>query len=148
MEERTRCFLLHPLHSPGTRSQGPDPGHISSLERRKANGHANLGLATAQFSGLRRALHPRQVASGRRRPGADGRAGQIGGCIGTVSKHVGIRGLEELDIVLHAAVGTFRLLQAILQVLQSALVAAVSVITSPPQLAKFSLGPAQLGLKV
>lgn len=32
---------------------------------------------------------------------------------GTFSKHIGIRRLEELDIVLHAAVGALRLLQPI-----------------------------------
>jgi hypothetical protein len=51
-----------------------------------------------------RAPSPRKVASGRGRSGPDGRAGQVGG-IGAISKHIGIRGLEELDIVLHAAVG-------------------------------------------
>lgn len=53
-----------------------------------------------------------------------------------------------MDIILHAAVGTLRLLQAIFQILQAALVSAIRIITSPPQLAKFCLGPAQLSLKV
>lgn len=66
------------------------------------------------------------MASGGRRSGADGRAGQVGG-IWTVPKHVGIGRLEELDVVLHAAVGALRLLQAVFQVLQPALVAAVSL---------------------
>lgn len=69
---------------------------------------------------------PDRRASDRRRPGADGRAGQVGR-VRTIPKHVGIGGLEELDVVLHAAVGALRLLQAIFQVLQPALVAAVSL---------------------
>lgn len=44
-----------------------------------------------------------------RRTGAAGGAQQ-----GTFSKNVGIGRLEELDVVLHAAVGALRLLQPIL----------------------------------
>lgn len=73
-----------------------------------------------------RAPGPRLAGLGGRRSGADGRAGEEGS-VGTVPKHVGIRRLEELDVVLHAAIGALRLLQAIFEVLQPALVATVSL---------------------
>lgn len=88
-----------------------------------------LGNSTPQFSGQQSGAsspRPKPAASGWRRSGADGRAGQVGS-VRTVPKHVGIGRLEELDVVLHAAVGALRLLQAILQVLEPALVATVSL---------------------
>lgn len=96
---------------------------------RKAKRLSGYGLPTRQFpwpqSGPR-APGPSRAASGGRRPGADGRAGQVGS-VRAVPKHVGVGRLEELHVVLHAAVGALRLLQAVLQVLQPALVAAVGL---------------------
>lgn len=83
-------------------------------------GDYSVPTASVQAPGTSRA------ASGRRRPGADGRAGQVGS-VRAVPEHVGVGRLEELDVVLHAAVGALRLLQAVFQVLQPALVAAVSL---------------------
>lgn len=101
--------------------------HFITGRERKTNRLSRYGLATCQFpwhqSGL---LAQDRQASDRRRSGADGRAGQVGS-VRTIPEHVGIGRLEELDVVLHAAVGALRLLQAIFQVLQPALVAAVSL---------------------
>lgn len=84
-------------------------------------------MATRQFPWHQPGLLARdRQASDRRRPGADGRAGQVGG-VRAVPEHVGVGRLEELDVVLHAAVGALGLLQAVFQVLQPALVAAVSL---------------------
>lgn len=84
-----------------------------------------LGPSSVPMASIR-APRPRPAALGRRRSGADGRAGQVGR-VGTVPEHVGIGRLEELDVVLHAAIGALRLLQAILEVLEPALVATVSL---------------------
>lgn len=46
--------------------------------------------------------------------------GTMWAAVGQVSKHAGVRGFEELDVVLKASVGAVWLLQAIFHVLQSA----------------------------
>ena len=75
---------------------------------------AALSPPTQSFLLVAHGNYPQRPSDGRR--GAQ-RAGE-----GRVSEHVGVGGLEELDIVLQAAVGAVRLLQAVLHVLQSALV--------------------------
>lgn len=100
-------------------------------------GHSVVPVAAIRAHG------PRPAALGRRRSGADGRAGEEGS-VGTVPKHVGIGRLEELDVVLHAAIGALRLLQAISEVLQPALVATVSLRGGPRMGVKFTTRPGEL----
>lgn len=66
----------------------------------------------------------------------------------TFPKNVVVGRLEELDVVLHAAVGALRLLQPIPQVLEAALVSALCVVFAPMQLVQLCFIPAQLGLQI
>lgn len=106
-EPRGSCCISGCLrHFSGASSSDKIP-NILHHEMREENQQAfQVWLSKASFPRHPPGLPAQgwQAALDRRRSGANGRAGQEGG-VGTIPKYVGIGRLEELDVVLHAAVG-------------------------------------------